>query len=225
MKKLFLACLVVLGLSLWVLASPGLSSQAFGAYALASQQGISIDLPVEPIKQLKITSCGEAVIAMAYHYAYPKTAIDERAILTYAEMQGYYTEKKWPFTSPANMLKITRHYTKDFSAGTVSNSDLGLALMIGELQKGNPIMIDIITRLDDPQSGAHFVLVTGISVASDNKYAITVYYNEPLTGKNKSAPWYGDGGIWNAWHNNGDPGGSGWWLSIPPSPAANTSIP
>ena len=216
MKRLLLASLIFLSLSLWVLATPGLG-QASGADALASLQGISINLPVEPIKQLKITSCGEAVIAMAYHYAYPKIAIDERDILTYAEMQDYYTEKKWPFTSPASMVKITRHYTKDFSTGTVSNSDLGLALLIRELQKGHSVMIDVLTRLDDPHSGAHFVLVTGISVASDNKYAITIHYNDPLTGKNRTSPWFGANGIWSAWHTNGDPGGSGWWLSIPPA--------
>jgi hypothetical protein len=216
MKRLLLESLIVLSLSLSIWAIPGLG-QVFGAAALASLQGLSINLPVEPIKQLKTTSCGEAVIAMVYQYAYPKTAIAEREILTYAEMQGYYTEKKWPFTSPANMVKIIQHYTRDFSTGTVGNSDQGLALLIGELQIGQPILIDSLTRLEDPHSGAHFVLVTGISVASDNKYAITIYYNEPLTGKKKSAPWYGDGGLWNAWHNNGDPGGSGWWLSIPVS--------
>jgi hypothetical protein len=216
MKRLLLASLIILSLNLRVWATPDLG-QVSGADALASLRGISINLPVEPIKQSKITSCGEAVIAMAYHYAYPKTAIDERDILAYAEMQGYYIEKKWPFTSPTNMVRITQHYTRDFSTGTVGNSDQGLALLIGELQKGDPIIIDIFARLDDPTSGAHFVLVIGISVASDNKYAITIYYNDPLTGKNRSAPWFGDGGIWNAWRRNGDPGGSGWWLSIPPS--------
>jgi hypothetical protein len=223
MKRLLLACLLVLSLSLWIWATPGLG-QASGAAALGSLQGLSINLPVEPLKQLKITSCGEAVIAMAHQYAYPQAGIGEREILTYAEMMGYYTEKKWPFTSPANMVKITKHYTRDFSSGTVSGSNQGLELLARELQKGHPVMIDILTRLDEPRSGAHFVLVTGISVAADNKYAITIYYNEPLTGKNKSAPWYGDGGLWNAWRNNGDPGGSGWWLSIqPPAAPANSS--
>jgi hypothetical protein len=224
MKKLILAGFIVLSLSLWLLASPGWVSQASAAYALASAEGISINLPVTPLKQLKITSCGEAVIAMAYRYAYPGTAIEERDILTYAELQGYYSEKKWPFTSPANMVKITQHYTKGFSTGTVSHSEQGLALLIGELQKGQPVIIDVLTRLDEPTSGAHFVLVTGLSVASGNKYAVMIHYNDPLTGKNRSDPWYGEGGIWNAWRNTRDPGGSGWWLSIPLLPIS-TNMP
>jgi len=188
--------------------------QEVGLGQRALSEGISVNLPVHPLKQLKLTSCGEAVIAMAYHYAYPKNELDERAILTYAEMQGYYTEKKFPFTSPANMVKIVRHYTKDFSTGMVSNSADGLVLLSANLQNGNPVIIDILARLDDPRSGAHFVLVTGIKTPADNKYAVTVYYNDPITGKNRSSPWYGDGGVWSAWRNNGDPGGAGWWLSI-----------
>jgi hypothetical protein len=217
MKRQFLESLAVLSLGLLVLAHPYLT-QTYAAYLTGWLEGFSINLPVNPIKQSKATSCGEAVIAMAYNYAYPDTAMKERVILSYAEMQGYYTEMKAPFTSPANMVKITQHYTKNYSTGTVSNSDQGLTLLTEKLKKGNPVIIDVIAQLDDPTSGAHFILVTGISVASDNKYAIMVYYNEPLTGKNKSSPWFGDEGIWNAWRHNNDPGGSGWWLSFPPPP-------
>jgi hypothetical protein len=222
MKRQFLESLAVLSLSLLVLAHPDLT-QTYAAYLTVSLQGLSINLPVNPIKQSKATSCGEAVIAMAYNYAYPETTMEERVILTYAEMQGYYTEMKAPFTSPANMVKITHHYTKNYSTGTVSNSDQGLTLLREKLQRGTPVIIDVFARLDNPTSGAHFILVTGVSVAPDNKYAITVYYNEPLTGKNRSSPWFGDEGIWNAWRHNSDPGGSGWWLSFP-SPAVLTPI-
>jgi hypothetical protein len=190
------------------------SQQKVGLDWREPSEGISINLPVSPLKQLKLTSCGEAVIAMAYHYAYPKTTLDERAIITYAEMQGYYTEKKFPFTSPANMVKITGHYSKDISTGLVGNPKQGLAQLISSLQNGKPVMIDILSQLDDPHSGAHFVLVTGLKIPADNKYAVTVYYNDPITGKNRSSPWFGEGGVWSAWHNNGDPGGAGWWLSI-----------
>jgi hypothetical protein len=37
-----------------------------------------------------------------------------------------------------------------------------------------------------------------------------------LTGTKESADWAGREGVWNAWQNNGDPGGSGWWLVIAP---------
>ena len=147
----------------------------------------------------------------------------ERVILNYAEMQGYYTELKAPFTSPANMVKISQHYTKIYSTGTASNSDERLMLLREKLQMGNPVIIDAIARLFDPTSGAHFILVTGISVSPDNKYAIMIYYNDPLTGNNRSSPWFGEEGIWNAWNHNGDPGGSGWWLSFPP-PAVLTTM-
>ncbi len=36
-----------------------------------------------------------------------------------------------------------------------------------------------------------------------------------LPAHNESAPWSGHAGVWNAWQNNGDPGGAGWWLVIP----------
>lgn len=66
MKRQFLESLAVLSLSLLVLAHPDLT-QTFAAYLTVSLQGISINLPVNPIKQSKATSCGEAVIAMAYN--------------------------------------------------------------------------------------------------------------------------------------------------------------
>ena len=222
MKRQFLESLAVLSMSLLVLAHPGMM-QSYAAYLTVSLEGLSINLPVNPIKQSKATSCGEAVIAMAYNYSHPETTLKERAILSYAEMQGYYTETKAPFTSPANMVKITRHFIKNYSTGVVSNSDQGLMLLKEKLQKGNPVIIDVFAQLDDPASGAHFILVTGISVAPDNKYAIMIHYNEPLTGTNRSSPWFGDEGIWNAWRRNSDPGGSGWWLSFPP-PAVSTPI-
>ncbi len=193
------------------------------AHALA-WDGEFIQLSVRPFRQSKITSCGPAVLAMAYHYAYPMGNISERAILTYAEAQGWYTETKYPYTSPANMLKMIRHYTANFFSGQVVSPQDGLNLLLRELRRGNPIIIDTLTLLDNPRSGAHFVLVTGISVAVGNKYAVTVTYIDPLTGGTKSAPYYGEGGLWNAWRRNGDPGGAGWWLVIPLLPEVEIPI-
>jgi len=220
MKRHLLKSLAVLGLGLVLLAHPALT-HAYPAALTVPVAGLSIRLPVDPLSQSKITSCGEAVIAMAHNYAYPEIGLKERDILTYAEMQGYYTETKAPFTSPANMVQITQHYSKYYSTGTVEDANQGLALLTEKLQKGTPVIIDVFARLDDPASGAHFVLVTGISVAPDNKYAIMIHYNDPLAGRTKSNPWFGEGGVWNAWARNSDPGGSGWWLSFPP-PAAWT---
>jgi hypothetical protein len=36
-----------------------------------------------------------------------------------------------------------------------------------------------------------------------------------LTGTNRWGYWLGGEGVWNAWQNNGDPGGAGWWMMIP----------
>lgn len=189
-------------------------AQPVPARALSSE-GEFIQLDVRPFQQSKITSCGPAVLAMAYHYAYPMGNISERAILTYAEMQGWYAETKYPYTSPANMVKIIRHYTGNISTGQAANAQGGLALLFRQLRQGTPVIIDALTLFDDPRSGAHFVLVTGISVVPGNKYAVTVTYIDPRTGETKSAPYYGEGGLWNAWQRNGDPGGAGWWLVIP----------
>lgn len=186
----------------------------FLGFSLTQARGLSIRLPVAPLQQLKITSCGPAVLVMAYRYAHPNTKLDERDVLTYAEMNGLYTERKFPYTSPANMVKLIRHYTREFSTGAVGNSQEGLALLRDQLQQGRPIIIDVFTQLDDPRSGAHFVLVTGITIAPDNPFAVTIHYNDPLTGRKRSAPWYGPDGIWNAWRRNGDPGGAGWWLAL-----------
>lgn len=213
MRKL-LTSLLIFALSLWIPNQVSLAQ----AREYTLQPGEALHVPVAPLQQLKLTSCGEAVLAMAYQYAYPQTDLDEQQITVYAEMQGYYTETKFPFTSPANMVALTRHYTRNFASGTASASAEGLALLSAELHKGHPVIIDILARLDDPRSGAHFVLVTGLSVAPGNPSAILVYYNDPLTGKAKSSPWYGEEGLWNAWHNNGDPGGSGWWLAIQVAP-------
>lgn len=181
------------------------------------QQNGPIMLDIPPLAQSRVTSCGEAVIVMAYNYAYAESPLlNEAEVIAYAADKGYFTEEAEPFTSPANMLKITRHYTNDYSSGTVSNAAQGLTLLIRKLQNGEPVIIDVLTRLDDPTAGAHFVLVTGLAVDPNDVSMVTIYFNNPQTGVNESALWGGDTGIWNAWKNNPDPGGHGWWLVISP---------
>jgi hypothetical protein len=173
-------------------------------------------LSVPALKQSKATSCGEAVIAMAYNYAYPETPLDEAALIAYAAENGYYTSGAAPFTSPADMKKIVAHYGNNYQSGHVSSQAQGLDLLKRKLQAGQPVMIDILTRLNDRESGAHFVLVTGIFVDPRTDNMAIIYYNNPLSGKNRAAAWGGSAGLWNAWKNNGDPGGAGWWLVIAP---------
>lgn len=181
---------------------------------VASIQNEPVMLEVPPLAQSQVTSCGEAVIVMTNNYAHPESPLNEADVIAYAAEMGYFTEDAEPFTSPANMVRITRHYTNDFSSGTVSNADQGLALLVRNLKNGDPVIIDVQTDLNDPTSGAHFVVVTGVAVEPTNPSVITIYYNNPQTGVNESAVWDGETGIWRSWQNNPDPGGSGWWLVI-----------
>jgi len=173
-----------------------------------------MNLPVTPILQLKITSCGEAAITMAYNYAYAETKVSEREIVAFAGREGYYVEDRIPFTSPADMTKIAGHFADTISTGAVVNADQGLKLLTQNLIKGDPVIIDILSRLYDSESGAHFVVVTGLALDSKNPNQTRIYFNDPQTGTNRSAYWLGIEGVWNAWRNNGDPGGSGWWMVI-----------
>jgi hypothetical protein len=184
--------------------------------AIARLQQDPLDVQVDIIQQSRGTSCGEAVIAMVYNYAYPETPISEQEVIDYAAGHGYYTEDLPPFTSPANMVQIARYYAEHVSTGAVFSSGQGLALLIRKLRNGEPMVIDVLSRLGDPQSEAHFVVVTGISVDANRENAIMIHYNDPFTGAKESADWAGNEGVWNAWHKNGDPGGSGWWLVIAP---------
>lgn len=187
-------------------------------YSISRLQQDPLNLQVDVIQQSRGTSCGEAVIAMIYNYASPQTPVSEQEVIEYAAAHGYYAEDFPPFTSPANMVKIAEYYADDISTGRVTNSGQGLALLIQKLRNGEPITIDVLSNFSDPQSEAHFVVVTGISVDSNRGNAVVIHYNDPLTGTKESADWAGNEGVWNAWQNNGDPGGSGWWLVISPSP-------
>lgn len=211
-KKLFhiqIASLIAIG----ALALVGFT-QMIGKYAISRLQNEPLSLQVEVLKQSRGTSCGEAVIAMAYNYAYPESPISEQEVIEYAAAHGYFTESVSPYTSPANMLKIVRNYTEHVSSGTVMNSNTGLALLIQRLRKYEPVTIDVLSNFTDPQSEAHFIVVTGISVDPQRGNAIIIHYNDPLTGTKESADWAGSQGVWNAWQNNADPGGPGWWMII-----------
>ena len=189
---------------------------AFGQYSLAQLQSEPINLPVPVLQQSRGTSCGEAVIAMTYNYAYPNMPITEQQIIEYAAANGYFTEDLPPFTSPANMVKIAEYYADDVLSGTVLSAGQGLSLLQQKLRNGEPVIIDVLSNFSDPESEAHFVVITGISVDPARDNAVMIHYNDPLTGTAESADWDGSQGVWNAWRTNGDPGGSGWWLVISP---------
>lgn len=206
---LFFAGLIGIGALLFVGFSPFTGQEP----ASKLRQGpLFLDVPV--IRQSLSTSCGEAVLVIAYNYANPKSPLQEQQAIDYATAQDYFTPGTPPFTSPQNMVKIAQHYAADVSTGRVQSSEQGLDLLYQKLEAGTPVIIDVLTILTDPNSEAHFIVVTGLS--RDGKGEVVVYYNDPFTGIQDSALWSAPAGIWNAWQNNGDPGGPGWWLAIPP---------
>src|SRR5688572_4647671 len=118
-------------------------SRLMGQTSVSRLQQEPLNLQVDIIQQSKGTSCGEAVIAMVYNYAYPQTPINEQQVIEYAAGHGYYTEDFPPFTSPANMVKIAQYYADDISAGRVSNSGQGLAVLVRKLRNSEPVVIDV----------------------------------------------------------------------------------
>jgi hypothetical protein len=207
-KLILLAVLVMTSLGFAPLSDEGYWARQLRLYG-------KMNLPVAVILQSKYTSCGPAVIAMAYKYAYPETRVNETRIIGYAAREEYYTESKPPFTSPENMVRIAEHYAAEdtVSSGVVETAEDGLKLLTKKLTAGEPVIIDVTSRLYDLDSGAHFVLVTGITL-DDNPNKVKLYFNDPLTGTNRWGYWLGGEGVWNAWKNNGDPGGAGWWMVI-----------
>ena len=189
-------------------------TQAFGQYSISQLQQEPLNLQVPVLLQSRGTSCGEAVITMTYNYAYPDTPVTEQQVIEYATANGYFTEDVAPFTSPANMVKIAEHYAEDVSTGTVVSSGQGLSLLRQKLRNGEPVIIDVLSDFSDPESEAHFIVVTGMSVDTTRNNSVIIHYNDPLTGTQKSDDWAGSEGVWNAWLTNDDPGGAGWWLVI-----------
>lgn len=171
-------------------------------------------LNVPAIRQAALTSCGEAAITMAHNFLHPESPLNERGVIESAAANGYFTERRYPFTSPEDMGNIARQYSTGVSSGIVHDPDAALALLKSNLRRGHPVIIDVLVRRYQPGSGAHFIVVTGLSVDKERGNAIMVHFNEPLTGTKEKARWAGAEGVWNAWLKNGDPGGSGWWLVL-----------
>ena len=189
-------------------------TQARAQYSVGQLQQTPLLLQVPVLQQSQGTSCGEAVIAMVHNYVYPEAPISEQQVIDYAAANGYYTPDLYPYTSPASMVKVAENYADDVSIRNVVSSRQGLALLIQSLRRGDPVIIDVLSDFTDPESEAHFIVVTGVSVDSRRANTVVIHYNDPLTGTQSSADWLGEQGVWNAWRTNGDPGGSGWWMVI-----------
>ena len=98
------------------------------------------------------------------------------------------------------MVKISQHYADSVSSGAVTDADQALALLTEKLTRGDPVVIDILVRLDRPESGAHFVVVTGLDLTKPSQPKI--YFNDPLTGSNRWSYWLGGEGVWNGWQSS-----------------------
>ena len=213
MKRSFSTRLLIFSLiCIGALLSSGFTSMPDDYWTWQLQQG-KLNLPVMTVLQSEYTSCGEAVIVMAYNYAYPEAQVSETDVIDFAASHGYYTGRRMPFTSPEDMAIIAGHFADTVSTGSVDNADDAFAFLIQSLTNGEPVIIDIISRLYDPQSSAHFVVVTGVSIDKNPNWT-KIYFNDPLTGTNRWGYWLGGEGVWNAWQNNSDPGGRGWWMII-----------
>ena len=78
-KKLFhlrIASLIAMG----ALALIGFT-QMIGKYSISRLQHDPLNLNVPVVKQSSGTSCGEAVIAMTYNYAYPEAPLSEQEVI------------------------------------------------------------------------------------------------------------------------------------------------
>lgn len=206
---------VVTLLSLGALLFAGFT-QVTARNDISRLQAAPILLDVPTVKQATGTSCGEAVIAMTYNYVNPKNTITEAEVTQYAIANQYYTPDTFPYTSPANMVKIAEYYAKNVDHGTVRTESQSLALLLSRLRRGEPVTIDVLSNFSDPKSEAHFIVVTGISMDTQRGNAVVIHYNDPLSGTKRSSDWAGSQGLWNAWQTNGDPGGAGWWMVVSP---------
>ncbi len=215
--------MLVLAAVLSLLAASTLPQRVFAAAAEPSVARVtgedSVLLDVNPIQQSQPNSCGESASAIAYNYANPARPIAETDVIRYALSQGLYTPDSAPFTSPAAMGMIGTYFSGPTDSGNASTAQDGLAVLQDQLQAGQPVIIDVTTNLYDISSGAHFIVVTGYLTDLQSGDTL-VTYNNPLTGQQEGADW---STLWKAWANNGDPGGSGWWMVIPTSLSAEPS--
>ncbi len=218
LRRILLVCLAIF--SLWGMVAARLPEPA----ALGERPPTATPGPpkyprllkVKTVLQSRYTSCGEAVITMAYNYANPEKPIHEDDVIELATERGWFTERNWPFTSPEDMVKLASQYVETLRTGNVGSREEGLALLAEQLREGEPVIIDVLARMYDPDSPPHFILVTGISTDPRRGEAVMIHYNDPLSGREWVRRWEGNEGVWNAWQNNGDPGGLGWWMAIPP---------
>jgi RHS repeat-associated protein len=170
------------------------------------------------------TYCGQAAFAMAWNFKHPESEVTFDNLKLLADDRGFHTENE-PYTSPKQMQAMAEMFaTRNNSALPISNNidtsnkDAALSFLINELSNGNPIIIDVTTKIGNPSkriNDAHFILITGYNPNTNE-----IEYNDPYGYQNDKIDWnpgiyqksFVD--IWRSWSGNLDPGGQGWFMVV-----------
>lgn len=157
-------------------------------------------------------ACGPTALYMVLNYlngenysedsfnAFVKESIDE----------GYYLpedEENKEYTSPGDLDSLAGFMNNgNYRSQNIQDMLHGINTLRCQLIEGHPVIVDVTQPIGQSgeNSKAHFVLVTGIK--SDG-IQITIYYNNPFTGKNEDTDY---DTFYISWYGNIDTGGSGY---------------
>lgn len=148
-------------------------------------------------------------------------------IVNYAIEEGYYDPDAWPYTYPADLVRLAEDYAPgqvhsgQFEGGGEEQS--ARDFLWQQLSTGNAVLVDVRVGYDtDQPRDSHFALVVGIN-------ADGVFMNDPY-GDDGTAAQAGRFVPWDdfntAWSNNPDPIDSEhrddrvdrWWMTVEPAP-------
>jgi hypothetical protein len=100
--------------------------------------------------------------------------------------------------------------------GQMTNSQQAWMFLVSQIMVGHPVIVDVTTIINDIDSQAHFVVVTGFSLTD-----ATIDYNDPYgyiapdkhQANQERVSWTT---FWNSWSNNGDDNGegNGWYMVV-----------
>jgi hypothetical protein len=180
-------------------------------------------LPVPLYPQPTDETCGEAAFLMAWNYMHPNKALEMNDVIATASQEGWYInpDPAGVFTSPAHMVDMATYYAgqqgeQSPETGQMTDSEQALMFLFSQVILGHPVVADVNTIMGDPESPAHYVVVTGVSLTQR-----VVYYNDPYgyiaPGSHQAAEKSADWTIfWNSWINNGDDNnkGNGWYMTV-----------
>src|SRR5690349_20023712 len=160
---------------------------------------------------------------MAWNYAHPDKALVMADVIAKATLEGWYVnpDPAGVFTSPAHMSDMAAYYAGQHAeqgpdTGQMTDADQALMFLSSQVYMGHPVVTDVNTIMGDPDSPAHYVVVTGVSLTQR-----LVYYNDPYgyiaPGSHEAAEKSADWDVfWNSWINNGDDNnqGNGWYMIV-----------